>query len=177
MFLRLPQSYVGYPAQPLRERSDSIRSQAGFTIVELVLVIVILAILGSVAGPRFFGNTEFSERAYRDELALTFRYAQKVAVASGCPVRTAANATGYTLNQQAMLNGHCDPADSSYSVPVWLADGQVAAGNSPAGISVGPALLLHYDALGRTDLASDQTLTVGSQTLTIQAASGLVLTP
>ena len=150
---------------------------AGFTVVELVLVIVILAVLSSVAGPRFFGDREFAERSYRDELALTLRYAQKVAVASGCPVRTSVNAAGYTLNQQAMLNGHCDPADSSYSVPVLLSDGQVAAGNTPAGIIVGPVLTLRYDTLGRTDLAGDQTLTVGSQTLTIHAASGLVLTP
>ncbi len=33
------------------------------------------------------------------------------------------------------------------------------------------------DVLGRTDLAGDQVVAVGSRTLIIQAASGLVLTP
>lgn len=141
------------------------------------MVIVILAVLASVAGPRFFGTTEFSERGYRDELAITLRYAQKVAVASGCPVRASVNAAGYALNQQQALSGHCDPADSSFPVPVLLVDGQVTTGTTPAGVTVAPAVVFHYDAQGRTDLVGDQTITVGGQSLIVQASSGLVLTP
>jgi len=177
MFGPLRRRCAHCPAQPLRYGTCPAGSNAGFTVVELVLVIVILTVLASVAGPRFFGSTEFSERGYRDELAITLRYAQKVAVASGCPVRFSLSAAGYALSQQATSNGHCDPADNGYPLPVSLAGGQAASGNTPAGVTVGPALVLHYDTLGRTDLASDQTVAIGSQTLTIQAASGLVLTP
>lgn len=177
MFGPLRRRYAHCPAQPLRYGACPAGSNAGFTVVELVLVIVILTILASVAGPRFFGTKEFSERGYRDELAITLRYAQKVAVASGCPVRFSLSAAGYTLTQQAVLNGHCDPADNGFPLTVLLADGQAASGNTPAGVTVSPALVLHYDTLGRTDLATDQVVAVGSQALTIQAASGLVLTP
>jgi MSHA pilin protein MshC len=152
-------------------------ADAGFTVVELVLVIVILAVLAAVAGPRFVSNRDFAERSYRDELATSLRYGQKIAVASGCPVQAVVNAAGYSLTQQAVLNGHCDPGDNSYPRPVLLADGQLVAGTTPPDVAVSPPVTLRYDALGRTDLASDQTLSVGSQTLTIQAASGLVLTP
>ncbi len=146
-------------------------------MVELVLVIVILAVLASIAGPRFFGHAEFSERGYRDELAITLRYAQKVAVASGCPVRVTVNAVGYALNQQQALAGHCDPADVGFPIPVLLADGQVTAGTTPTGVTVAPAVVFHYNAQGRTDLPGDQTIAVGGQSLIVQAASGLVLTP
>jgi MSHA pilin protein MshC len=153
------------------------RRRDGYTIVELVLVIVILAVLGAVAGPRFFDNAAFDERAYVDELASSLRYAQKVAVASGCRVRADIAAGSYSLAQQTPQAGHCDPADSSFPVQVRLSTGEVMSGTAPAGVTTAPAMALVYDALGRTNLATNQTLTVGARTLLIQADSGLVTTP
>ncbi len=149
----------------------------GYTVVELVLVIVIIAILGAVAGPRFFDNTAFDERAYADELGSSLRYAQKVAVASGCRVRVVIAASSYSLTQQSPQAGHCDPADASFPVPVRLSTGEVLNGAAPAGVTAAPPLTLVYDALGRTNLAADQTLTIGTRSLVIQADSGLVVTP
>lgn len=146
-------------------------------MIELVLVMVIIAILGVAAGPRFFNDTAFDERAYLDELASSLRYAQKVAVASGCRVRADIAAGSYSLTQQAPQAGHCDPADSSFPVPVMLSTGQVMSGSAPAGVTTSPAVTLVYDALGRTNLATNQALTVGARTLVIQAESGLVTTP
>jgi MSHA pilin protein MshC len=145
--------------------------------VELGLVIVILAVLAAMAAPRFFGNQVFAERGYYDELAAAVRYAQKVAVATGCRVRVDLDGSGYALSQQAPLAGHCDPADAVYPVPVVLGNGQVMNGVVPAGVAVVPALSFVYDALGRTDLAADQPVTVGTRAMVIQAESGLVVTP
>jgi len=146
-------------------------------MIELVLVMVIIAILGVAAGPRFFDDSAFDERAYLDELASSLRYAQKVAVASGCRVRADIPAGSYTLTQQAPQAGHCDPADASFPVPVVLSTGQLMSGTAPAGVTTSPAITLVYDALGRTNLAANQTLTVGARALFIQAESGLVTTP
>jgi len=146
-------------------------------MIELVLVMVIIAILGVAAGPRFFNDTAFDERAYLDELASSLRYAQKVAVASGCRVRADIAAGSYSLTQQAPQAGHCDPADSSFPVPVMLSTGQVMSGSAPAGVTTSPAVTLVYDALGRTNLVTNQALTVGARALVIQAESGLVTTP
>ena len=151
--------------------------QGGFSLVELVLVIVILTIIGAMAGPRFFDNTAFDERAYRDQLASAIRYAQKVAVATGCPVRVQIAAGGYTVAQQQAVAGHCDPADASFPLTVALPSGDPVAGNAPAGVAAAPLLTFTYDALGRTSLVADQSVAVGGQTLTISAASGLVTTP
>ena len=158
-------------------RGDSPAANAGFTVVELVLVIVIIGILGAVAGPRFFNNSTFDERAYYDELASAIRYAQKVAVASGCRVRVNLAAGAYDLHQQTALAGHCDTADLTFPLPVLLADGQTMNGVAPSGIAAAPPLVIIYDALGRTNLASDQTVNVGSWSMLIEAESGLVVTP
>ncbi len=138
---------------------------------------VIIGILGAVAGPRFFDNSAFDERAYLDELASSLRYAQKISVASGCRVRADIAAGSYTLTQQAPQAGHCDPADASFPLPVLLSTGQTMNGSAPAGVVTAPAITLIYDALGRTNLVSNQVLTIGPRTILIQADSGLVTTP
>lgn len=160
-----------------RRRSECLAGNAGFTVIELVLVIVIVGILGAIAGPRFFNNSAFSERAYYDELASAVRYAQKVAVASGCRVRINLAATTYNLSQQTALGGHCDSADNSFPVPVLLSNGQTASGVAPTGVTASPAIVIIYDALGRTNLGSDQAVTVGPWSLLIEAESGLAVTP
>jgi hypothetical protein len=86
-------------------------------------------------------------------------------------------AGGYSLAQQAPQAGHCDPADASFPLPVLLSTGQAMNGVAPSGVVTSPAITLVYDALGRTDLAANQVLTVGPHSLLIQAESGLVTTP
>ncbi len=82
------------------------RRHRGYTIVEVLLVIVILGVLGTVAGPRFFDNDVFDERAYYDELVSALRYAHRTAIASGCPVRVDVGVSSYALAQQAASAGH-----------------------------------------------------------------------
>jgi MSHA pilin protein MshC len=55
--------------------------QAGFTMVELIGVMVIMAILSLVAVPRFFDRDTFDARAFHDQALAMLRYAQKTAVA------------------------------------------------------------------------------------------------
>ena len=53
----------------------------GFTLVELIIVIVLLGVLAVVAAPRIFNNTDFYARGFHDETMALLRYAQKTAIA------------------------------------------------------------------------------------------------
>lgn len=149
----------------------------GFTVVELTVVIVIVAILGAIAMPRFAGNSAFAERGYYESLATSLKFAQKFAVATGCPVRVRIDAAGYEARQQQISGGRCDVADTTWPIPVALADGESLSGGTPNGVSVTPNVTIVFDTLGGTDLGGDQAIAVGQFTLTVQAESGYVVAP
>lgn len=55
--------------------------ERGFTLIELIMVIVLLGILAVVAAPRMFSSTDFYARGFHDETLAMLRYAQKTAIA------------------------------------------------------------------------------------------------
>jgi len=68
--------------------------KAGFTLVELALVIAILGILAGVAAPRFSALRSFEEPFFAQDVLSSLRYAQKLAGASGARVVEMANQVG-----------------------------------------------------------------------------------
>jgi MSHA pilin protein MshC len=149
----------------------------GVTLIELVTVILILGILLAMTTPRFFDLGVFEERGFYEEVASALRYAQKIAVGSGCSVRVSITASSYDLRQQAASGNRCNAADNTWTTQVLLPDGQTASGTAPAGITLGPVTTYEVDGLGQTDLGSDRTITVGTLSMTVQAESGYVLMP
>lgn len=146
------------------------KASHGFTLVELVAIIVIAGILLAVAGPRFFRADTFAARGYHDAAAAFLRHAQKLAVARHGSVAVLVDGAGLSLCAQAV--NPC-PAGSAIAGPDGQAPYQVSL---PSGVTQsGSAASVSFDAQGRP--GAGFTLTVGgdvARTLTVEAETGYV---
>lgn len=140
----------------------------GFTLIELIMVIVITGILAAVVGPRFFDRQVFDERMFFEESIGAVRYAQKLALASGCFTQVSLGGGGYQVRQAAGCTS------GGYSLEVMGADGQSPYANTlPSGVTVSPSNFpVVFDSLGRPSSAASAT--IGSFNLSVAADTGLV---
>lgn len=74
---------------------------SGFSLVELITVTLLLSILGVVALGRFSGGDSLAARGFFDDTVTAVRFAQKLAISSGCDVRVIVAADGYELRQSS----------------------------------------------------------------------------
>lgn len=148
--------------------------QKGFTIVELIAVIVIIGIMSSVAAPKFIGNDAFAARGAHGTLLASLRLAQKTAVAQRTTVYTNINTTTRAV---------CVSYDATCDVAQAVTDPATKGAYSktlPSSVIVTTSLpSIAFNGAGLVG-ATDTTLTVqnsvssNTRTITIEADTGYV---
>lgn len=157
-------------------RSQNIdRRCRGFTIIELIVVMVVAGILAAFIVPKWRGGTGFEERGFRDQVAAALRYAQKSAIAARRTVCASFTTAPSVLTFQ--ISSAYPAADCAVGVPLLGPDDQIltVAATSPAAFASAPGSLV-FDAAGRPNAAASVSFTglSGTLAITVEAETGYV---
>jgi len=133
-------------------------SYSGFTLVELIVVILLIGILSISIAPRFFTVDRYAARKASDELLTALRYTQQMAMNRGGNIRLDLKSDRYTIeltNNTALRS----PDGSAYPK---LFDGVTSS--TPG--------LIEYDRLGRRVPDAQIDLNIGTKTIRIEESTG-----
>ena len=157
------------------------KTQRGFTLVELITVMVIAGILAVAAIPRFFTKNTFDSRGFYDQVISTLRYAQKAAVAKHRFV-----CVEFTTNRMITLTYDPTPPGAAHLVAACpgtqltspTTGGSYSVTSPTADVTfTTPAAgtTFYFDALGRA-IAAPASIAVSGYTTTIavEAETGYV---
>ena len=148
--------------------------ETGFTIIELITIVVLLSIIAVVAFGRLGNLTDLTDRGYFDQTVSAMRYAQKLAVTTGCEVQVNLTANGFDIHQRqtdcttgAFTRDVLDPLDRSS--PYQLSNPDV---------SISPAATFQFTAQSTVNsLGADQPFTVNGRQFTVYQFTALVDVP
>jgi MSHA pilin protein MshC len=146
----------------------------GFTLVELIATLIIIALIAAVGGPRFFSINTFRESGFYDETISSVRYAQKYAVASGCNVEVRIAANGFTLYRPNTA-GNCTAAPP-YTIALADPSGNATSftRTAPSGVTLTPATFT-FSALGVASVSPDPlSISVGGRQFLVHGETGFV---
>lgn len=137
------------------------------------MVIVLLSILSAVALPRFFERSAFQDRAVYDDIVSTLRFAQKMAVATGCPTQFQfLPDTDDPESYQVMREQVCDN-DTFNQIVANPSDSNANLENTLNGATFNTdANIITFFPLGNASTSA--TITVAGKTINVIAETGFV---
>jgi MSHA pilin protein MshC len=161
-----------------KSRNMNLKLTAGFSLIELIVVIIIVGILAATVAPRFFDSSVFQSRGFADQVQATLRYAQKEAIAQHRNVCVAITANDITLTIADLsgagvacsLNLALPAGGNSISVPL---NSGITLLTSP----VAPPVSFNFDALGSTATAHAITFSGAPNSIVVEAETGYVHSP
>jgi MSHA pilin protein MshC len=162
-------------------RAYGYTKESGFTIVELVAVIVITGIIAAIAAPRFIGVDAFDARGSFGSLASALRYAQKTAIAQRTTVCINVNTATKVVTLSYRNSADCSLASSGAVIdPSTQAAYSKTLSNNVT--ITAPVSTIGFDGLGRPVPNAMATFTVknavvpteSTRTITVEADTGYV---
>lgn len=149
----------------------------GFTLLELVIVLVLLSALAAIALPRILDGGGFRSAAFAEQAAAALRYGQRLAVASGCEIEVQIHMSGsggYSVRRRAGgSDSACGPAGQPFTVPIPSPTGGDFSAEASGGVQVTQGLTVVFDAQG-LPAGGGGTAIVSGRSIVVDGETGLV---
>jgi MSHA pilin protein MshC len=172
-----------YPLADSRHGKRGQRCQRGFTLIELIMVVVMLGVLAVFAAPKILNTSDLNARGFHDETLALLRYAQKAAIGQRRMVCVTFNTSGASHTAVLTLEN-----PTLTSTPLICNANLVGPkGESPAtvtaksGAGYGSPPGVIFDGLGqpvntaRVALANNLLITfTNAPSITIEAGTGYI---
>lgn len=150
-----------------RKRS---RSPAGFTLVELLVVVIVLAIIGAMVAPMMVGATSVEAVSAARMIAADLQYAQNVAITTQSPVKVtfypALEKYDLVSNASGLLKHPMTKADYvvDFRSRTDLGHADIVSANFAS------SSLVTFDELGSPDNGGAVTVQAGAQLYRVDVA-------
>src|SRR3954470_22184637 len=145
------------------------KSGAGFSLIELVVVMVIAAILAAVAIPQFT-DSESKAAWYTEQVVAAVRFAQRQAVAQHRPVYVCVQANALNIGYDNACAGAADRGAAVIQIPQKF--------NAPSNVTLSStATPFSFNALGQPSPIGGATVTLigAGKSVTVTGETGYVL--
>jgi MSHA pilin protein MshC len=155
-------------------------AQQGFTLIELIMVVVILGVLAVFAAPQMINSGDFYARGFHDETMGMLRYAQKMAIAQRrtvCAALTQANAQSATMARLTLtISSTADSA--SCDLVVTGPTGGPAVIEARSSVDFDASASFNFNGLGQASAAQSIQITnssvVAGNPIVVEAETGYV---
>lgn len=148
------------------------RAMRGFTLVELITVLIVLGVLAVAVLPRLNDVSDMQAMGYRDQVVAALRHAQKSAVSHRRMVCATLAGGAVTLTVAS-----ANPANSCSAATLNGPGGGSAYASSPDPVAISasaaPAGPIHFQPSGRV---TDSAGTITDYTITVSGLTGNAIT-
>jgi MSHA pilin protein MshC len=139
---------------------------AGFTLIELVVVLVLTGILAATAAPRFFNRNGFDALTVSDQVKALLRYGQKAAIAQGRVIYARIGANSVALCYDAACTSqvsYVSGTSGTSATKTYCGTSNWACEGYTSGIVVAVTpTTLYFDATGKPFASADTPPTLTS---------------
>ena len=143
------------------------RVQRGFSLVELIVILIMVGVLAVIAIPRFTGVASFNAMGFTDRVMASLRYAQKQAIAKRRNVCVNVNVAGTSVTfTYANVAGSAAACGTALTGPAGENPYVVTPERTGAVVTPAP-LVFGFDALGRPINTATGVPLAGVQTITV----------